>query len=145
MVRGAKFRVVEREQLEELMRAKNLTLSGEVNPTTAVKVGKLLGVNYLLTGTVTEYGKAGASSGGSGVGGLPGFSVEAKPFVAAMKARLIDASTGQVVWTDEARGQSDSTKVSVGGFGGGVDDQRMFDDVMKPVIQKLVASLLKSR
>ena len=30
----------------------------------------------------------------------------------------------------------------VGGFGGGVDnDQRMFDKVMKPVIQQLVASL----
>jgi hypothetical protein len=32
-------------------------------------------------------------------------------------------------------------KVSVGGFGGGVDDDRMFDKVMKPCIQQLTASI----
>jgi hypothetical protein len=32
-------------------------------------------------------------------------------------------------------------KVSVGGFGGGKDDRRMFDKVMRPVINDLVASL----
>jgi hypothetical protein len=41
------------------------------------------------------------------------------------------------------REQTDSTRVNVGGFGGGVDDNRMFDKVMKPAIQQLVASLLK--
>src|SRR6185436_12447551 len=56
LVKSGKFRVVEREQLQALMQEKNLTLSGDVDPATAVKVGKLLGVNYLLTGAVTEYG-----------------------------------------------------------------------------------------
>src|SRR4029079_8127338 len=56
LVKSGKFRVVEREQLEALMQEKGLTLSGDVDPKTAIKVGKLLGVNYLLTGAVTEYG-----------------------------------------------------------------------------------------
>jgi curli biogenesis system outer membrane secretion channel CsgG len=58
-----------------------------------------------------------------------------------MNARLIDTSTGEIVWADEARGEEGSVKVSVGGFGGGVDDDRMFDKVLKPVIQQLTASL----
>jgi len=38
------------------MQEKNLVLSGDIDPSTAIKAGKLLGLNYLLTGAVTEYG-----------------------------------------------------------------------------------------
>lgn len=141
LVKSGKFRVVEREQLEALMREKGLTLSGDVDPSTAVKVGKLLGVNYLLTGAVTEYGVTDKSAHGRSVGRLPGFSAGKRSFVAALNARLIDTSTGEIVWADEASAEESSVKVNVGGFGGGVDDDRMFDKVMKPCIQKLTASL----
>ena len=67
LVKSGKFRVVEREQLEALMAEKNLTLSGDVDPSTAVRVGKLLGVNYLLTGSVTEYGVTEQGAHGRGV------------------------------------------------------------------------------
>jgi len=135
LVKSGKFRVVEREQLAALMEEKNLTLSGDVDPSTAVRIGKLLGVNYLLTGAVTEYGNTNVGGGGFGV------SAGKKKFVAAMNARLIDTSTGEIVWADEARAEEASIKVSVFGVGGGVDDERMFDKVMKPVIQQLTASI----
>jgi curli biogenesis system outer membrane secretion channel CsgG len=133
---------VEREQLAALMQEKNLALSGDIDPSTAVRVGKLLGVNYLLTGAVTEYGRTDSGVHTPGVGGVPSVSVGKKTFVAAMNARLIDTSTGEIVWADEARGEDKSARVFVGGFGGGVDnDERMFDKVLKPVIQQLVASI----
>jgi curli biogenesis system outer membrane secretion channel CsgG len=135
LVKSGKFRVVEREQLEALMKEKGLTLSGDVDPKTAIRVGKLLGVNYLLTGAVTEYGNTDVSGGGGGV-----FAGKRK-FVAALNARIIDTSTGEIAWADEASQEETSVKVSVFGVGGGVDDERMFDKVMKPCIQKLVASL----
>lgn len=141
LVKSGKFRVVEREQLEALMQEKGLTLSGDVDPRTAVKVGKLLGVNYLLTGAVTEYGVTGTNVDTPWVGNLPSVSVAKKSFVAAMNARLIDTSTGEIVWADEGRGEEKASKVHVGGFGGGVDDDRMFDKVLKPIIQQLTASL----
>ena len=141
LVKSGKFRVVEREQLQALMAEKNLTLSGDVDPSTAVRVGKLLGVNYILTGAVTEYGVTEAGGHSPGIRRLPGVSAGKKTFVAAMNARLIDTSTGEIVWADEARGEESSVKVFVGGFGGGVDDDRMFDKVLKPVIQQLTASL----
>lgn len=135
LVKSGKFRVVEREQLAALMEEKNLTLSGDVDPSTAVKIGKLLGVNYLLTGAVTEYGNTNVGGGGFGV------SAGKRKFVAALNARLIDTSTGEVVWADEASKEESSVKVSVFGVGGGVDDERMFDKVMKPCIQQLTASI----
>ena len=141
LVKSGKFRVVEREQLAALMEEKNLALSGDVDPSTAVKMGKILGVNYILTGAVTEYGVTDKGGHGSGIGRLPGFSAGKRNFVAAVNARMIDTSTGEIVWADEASAEESSVKVSVGGFGGGVDDDRMFDKVMKPVIQQLVAGI----
>ncbi|HJX28827.1 MAG TPA: CsgG/HfaB family protein [Thermoanaerobaculia bacterium] len=135
LVKSGKFRVVEREQLAALMEEKNLTLSGDIDPATAVKIGKLLGVNYLLAGAVTEFGNTDVGGGGFGV------SAGKRKFVAAMNARLIDTSTGEIVWADEASKEESSVKVSVFGVGGGVDDDRMFDKVLKPVIQQLTASI----
>ncbi|MBW8876865.1 MAG: hypothetical protein JF614_18020 [Acidobacteria bacterium] len=135
LVKSGKFTVVDREQLDAMMQEKHLTQSGDIDKSTAMKLGKLLGLNYLLTGAVTEYGNTDVSGGGGGV------SAGKRKFVAALNARLINASTGEIVWADEASQEESSIKVSVFGFGGGVDDNRMFDKVMKPCIQKLVASL----
>ena len=141
LFKSGRFRVVEREQLQALMEEKNLSLSGDVDAATAVRIGKILGVNYLLTGSVTEYGVTDKGAHGRSIGRLPGFSAGKRSFVAAVNARLIDTSTGEIVWADEASAEESSVKVSVGGFGGGADDDRMFDKVMKPVIQQLTASL----
>jgi curli biogenesis system outer membrane secretion channel CsgG len=135
LVKSGKFRVVDREQLEAMMQEKHLTQSGDIDKGTAMKLGKILGLNYLLTGAVTEYGTTDVSGGGGGV------SAGKRKFVAALNARLINASTGEVLWADEASQEETSVRVSVFGIGGGVDDNRMFDKVMKPCIQKLVASL----
>nr|MDP9120922.1 CsgG/HfaB family protein [Acidobacteriota bacterium] len=105
LVKSGKFRVVEREQLEALMREKNLTLSGDVDPKSAIQIGKLLGVNYLLTGAVTEYGTTDKGAHGGSFRGLPSFGVGKKTFVAALNARLIDTNTGEIVWADEARSE----------------------------------------
>ena len=142
LVKSGKFRVIDREQLAALLAEKNLSISGDVDPKTAIKAGKLLGVQYFLTGAVTEYGAQGTSASGPGVGGLPGFSGGKKTFTAAANARIIDTTTGEILWADEARGEDSKFKLSIGGFGGGVDyDDRQFDKVMKPVVQQLVASI----
>jgi len=139
LVKSGKFRVIDREQLAALMQEKNLSLSGDVDPSSAVKAGKLLGCQYFLTGAVTEYGSQ--QTGAHGAYGV-GFSGKKKTFTAAANARIIDTTTGEIVWADEARGEDANFKLSIAGFGGGVDnDERMFDKVMKPVVQQLVASI----
>lgn len=131
-----KFKVIDRESLEEILQERNVTLSGELNEANAIKIGKLLGVNYLLTGTVVKYGAE--SLDGKPNGGL---TAGKRKFVATFKTQLINTSTGKAVWSREESGETTSIKVSVGGFGGGVDENRMFDSVMKPTIQKAIANL----
>ncbi len=50
LVKTGKYRVIEREQLAAIMQEKNLSLSGDIDPRTAVKIGKMLGVEYLIAG-----------------------------------------------------------------------------------------------
>ena len=123
------------------MQEKGLTLSGDVSAASAMQIGKLLGVQYMLTGAVTEYGNTDKSAHGRGVGRLPGFSAGKRTFTAAMNARIFNVNTDEIVWANKARNEDSSIKVNVSGFGSSVDDERMFDKVMKPTIQQLVASI----
>lgn len=142
LVQSGRYRVLERERLSAILQEQNLSLSGDIDPATALQVGQLAGVKYFLTGALTEYG--GTESGGHayGVGSLPGVSAGRRRFVAAFNARLIDAETGDIVWADEGRGEESSFRGSIAGIGGGVsNDERMFDKVLKPIIQELAQKL----
>jgi len=48
------MRVVERAQLNDLLREQDLNLSGRINESDAIEVGKMLGVQYVLHGQVTS-------------------------------------------------------------------------------------------
>jgi curli biogenesis system outer membrane secretion channel CsgG len=141
LVKSGKFRVIERARLDALLAEKNLALSGSVDTSTAVQAGRLIGVEYILTGAITEYGTSTSGANTRGIGGLPSVRVGRKKFSTAMNASLIATETGEIVWADEGREETNSAKVNVGGFGGGVEDDAMFDRVLKPVVQQLVASL----
>src|SRR5687768_17630910 len=47
---SAKFTIIERAALELVMKEQGLSTSGAIDPQSAVKVGKLLGVKYIVTG-----------------------------------------------------------------------------------------------
>jgi curli biogenesis system outer membrane secretion channel CsgG len=81
LVKSGKFRVIDRERLDVIMQAKKVSLSGDVDPSTAMQMGKMLGVEYLLVGMLTEYGKTDASAHGRGVGSLPGTRTGRSTFV----------------------------------------------------------------
>lgn len=144
LVKSGKYRVIERERINAIMQEKGLTVSGDIDPATAMQIGKLLGADYMLAGSVTEYGQDTAEASGRSIGGLPSFGVGKKNFTAAMDARVFNVSTGEIVWADSSRHTDSAVKVRVGGFGGGKSDRRMFDKVMRPVIRDLVASLKAS-
>lgn len=52
-----RMRVVERERVQKLLEEQNLVRTGAVDPATAVKVGKLLGARYLVTGAFMADGR----------------------------------------------------------------------------------------
>lgn len=51
----AGFKVVERAQLDQVLREHNISVSGYLSAETTRKIGKILGVDVLLIGEVTSY------------------------------------------------------------------------------------------
>ncbi len=147
LVKTGRYRVIEREQLASIMQEKNLSLSGDIDPRTAVKIGKMLGVEYLIAGAVTELGVTdrGASvPGGLGRFGLPSVSVRSQKAEAAVDARAFSTSTGEIVWADSAKDETSDASVYVAGAGGGASDHGKVDKILRPVVQKLAASFAKA-
>lgn len=134
LVKSGRFTVIDRERLDALMREKNLSLGGDIDPSTAVKAGKLLGVEYFLFGNVTEFGE---QENKAKVGWGFGVDVSKKKFVAALDCRIVNTNTGEIVWADTAKKEESNVNVFVFGTGGGVDDDRMFDKVLRPVVEEL--------
>jgi curli biogenesis system outer membrane secretion channel CsgG len=139
LVKSGKFTVVDRERLAALMQEKNLSLSGDVSAATAVQAGKLLGVEYMLVGDVTEFGE---QENKAQVGWGIGVDVRKKKFTAALDVRLLNVTTGEIMWAETGRRVESNSKVYVAGIGGGVDDDRMFDKVLRPIVEELSGKLL---
>src|SRR5436190_623455 len=57
LVKSGNFQVIERDQLNLVLKEQNLAEEGLVSAGTAPLLRKLLGVQLLVTGTITEYGQ----------------------------------------------------------------------------------------
>ena len=154
-----KVRIVERERLGDLRKELSFEQSGEVDGATAQRLGKLLGVRYMLSGKITRFAckKSEASSGwgiGSLVGKLTGSStagaVAGSVQTAKMKfsgridVRLIDTQSGEILATAKDEEETADSSVKVAGGGSTVDyDEELVNKVYEPIVQRLTPKLVK--
>ncbi|MEN9229532.1 MAG: CsgG/HfaB family protein [Thermostichus sp. DG02_5_bins_236] len=129
LVKDGTFSVIERSRLEAILAEQNLGLSGRLDSNTAAQVGRILGVDAVIIGSVTQFDVSVRRSGGGApvltpFGRFPvavgAESVDADANV-QLNVRLVSTSTAEILTVAEGRGnisQSDST-VTVAGFGGG--------------------------
>ena len=52
---SSKFSVIERDKLSLVLKEQGLAQTGAVDPSTAAKVGKLLGVKYIIMGGIDKF------------------------------------------------------------------------------------------
>jgi len=146
LVKSGKYRVIEREQLAAMMREKNLSLSGDIDARTAVKIGKMLGVEYLIAGVITQLGATdrNATVPSNLLKGLPSMNIRSQKIDAALDARAFSTSTGEIIWADSAKDETSDASVFVSGAGGGAVDHTKVDRILRPVVQKLAVSFGKT-
>ncbi|HKB81409.1 MAG TPA: CsgG/HfaB family protein [Thermoanaerobaculia bacterium] len=117
-----KFRVVERSKLAPVLEEQDLGASGRVSKSSAAKVGKLTGARYLVMGTVSSFQENVA--GGGGGFSFRGVHLGGKKQDAyiAVDLRVVDTTTGEVMYTRTVEARSESHGINVGlyrgGFGG---------------------------
>ncbi len=106
-----RVKVIEREQLKKVMEEQQLGMSGMITPQTAAQIGKLLGCQYIITGSITEYG---TSSGGAAAMGI---GIKKNTAVAALDIRAINTSTGEILAAVSGKGSKSSGQLDLSGNG----------------------------
>ena len=136
LFRTGKFSLVERTQLDAVLAGQNLGQSGRVNPAQAAEIGRLLGVQVILTGSITKFS---IDTKGGGFGRLRTEYSEAET---NLDIRLVSTDTAEILFADEGEG-----KVRLGGFSvRGVNFQQSFDaglaqEALRPAVENVVEKL----
>ena len=124
LVRDGSYSVIERKALDKILKEQNFSNSDRADPNSAAKIGKLLGVDAIIVGSITQFGndtkntKIGGAGGGLGGFGLGGFGHKKSKAIVALDARLVDIDTAEILGVAEGKGESSRESTSFLGGGG---------------------------
>ena len=125
LVKGGAYSVIERKALDKLLAEQNFSNSDRADPATAARIGRLLGVDAIIVGSITQFGRDDRQVGLGGFGrsigkyGLGGTSVRSAKAVVAVTARLVNVETGEILAVATGNGESKRSGTSLLGAGGG--------------------------
>lgn len=97
-----KFDVVERSRIKKMLEEQHFGLTGAVDAETAQKVGKLIGAQGIMIGSVGEYGRKISTD-------LRGGMLS----TLSLSARLISVETGLVIWSASVSASSAKSRAEL--------------------------------
>jgi curli biogenesis system outer membrane secretion channel CsgG len=123
IVNGGKFDVLDRKNIDSTLAEHKLSASGEVDPTTAIAAGRLVGARYLISGNVIQLDHTGTSGAGAGglIGGIAGGivgGVRSDRVTLKVTVKVVDAVTGRIVQSFSDEKTESATSISGAGFSG---------------------------
>src|SRR5271170_2165609 len=126
MLAEGTYRVIERNAIDKILHEQDFSNSNRADPSTAAKIGHILGVDAVITGDITQFGRddqnknVGGMLGKWGSGyGLGGVGTSKAKAVVAVTARMIDTSTGEILASASGKGESTRSGTMLGGGGAG--------------------------
>ena len=101
------FNIVERENMSAVINEHTFNMSAMIDQMSAVQIGKLLGTQYLIAGSITGLSTktSGASYEHSIAGGVSG---NKNTVIANVSARIIEVETSRIVLAASGTGESSS-------------------------------------
>jgi curli biogenesis system outer membrane secretion channel CsgG len=124
LLKTGNYRVIERREIGKIMGEQNFSNSDRADSSTAAKIGKLLGVDCVIIGDITQFGRDDHSTGGGGAlshwdhYGIGNVKVGKSKAVVAVTARLVDVNTGEILASESGRGESARSGTNLLGGGG---------------------------
>lgn len=116
LVQDGSVSVIERNAIKKLLDEQDLTNSDRTDAITAAKLGRILGVDAIVLGTITHYDYEDKIVGGGGSRPFIGGSTKLKHDIKAVvqiNARLISPDTAEVLAVSEGIGEIVRTGVKV--------------------------------
>ena len=126
LVNGGAFSVIERKALDTIINEQNMSNSDRFDSNSAAKIGRLLGVDAIITGSITQFGRDDKSTsiGGEAVGGVTrrfgigGVGRKQSKAVVAVTARIINTDTAEILSVATGKGESKRSGTTLLGSGG---------------------------
>ncbi len=162
LVKDGTFSIIERQALDKITSEQNFSNSNRADPNSAARIGKLLGVDAIIVGSITEFGNetkktnlggGGGTWHGIGLGNIGHSNNKAN---VGITARIINVDTGEIMAVADGTAQSSRSSTSMlggggnwNGFGGGNADfgssnfqQTIIGEATKAAVDKLSAGLV---
>jgi curli biogenesis system outer membrane secretion channel CsgG len=164
LVMDGTYSVIERKALDKILAEQNFSTSDRADPASAARIGKILGLDAIIVGSITQFGNetkntkiggGGGSFGGYGIGGLGHKDSKAN---VQLDARLVDIDTAEILGVAEGKGESRRSSTSLlggggnwHGFGGGGADfgssdfqQTIIGEAVKAAVDQMTAGVISS-
>ncbi|MGI4757607.1 MAG: CsgG/HfaB family protein [Janthinobacterium lividum] len=140
---AGKVQVVERSALDRVLKEQNLSNSDRLDNTTAARIGKIVGVDAILIGSVTQFVGSSKETAGSKVWALANRGSGDQPHrmqtkvSVVLSARLIDVNTGVVIANAQGEGAAENLELQVNS---GANNQQMGSPVLNEATLKAIRS-----
>jgi curli biogenesis system outer membrane secretion channel CsgG len=135
--RSGGFVLVSRADNKELLEEQAFGQSGAVNPATAATTGRLLGLNAIVTGSISQFG---VKTIGSDF--LIG-KQKLQQATATVDVRVVDAETGQVLFAESGTGIYETKTTEVLGLGQEAGyDETIAGNALRTAIAQFIDNLL---
>jgi curli biogenesis system outer membrane secretion channel CsgG len=126
LVKGNTYSVIERKALDKILAEQNFSNSDRADASSAAKLGRVLGVDAIIIGSITQFGRDDkqTSVGGGAFGGigrkygLGGVSKNQSKAVVQLSARLVSTDTAEILTVASGKGESKRSGASLLGAGG---------------------------
>jgi len=123
LVKDGTYSIIERKAMDKIMAEQNFSNSDRANPNSAAQIGKLLGVDAIIVGSITEFGNetkntnVGGAGGGFGGFGIGGFGHKKSKAIVGIDARIVNIDTAEIMGVADGKGESSRESTSL--LGGG--------------------------
>jgi len=136
------FTIIERSKIDSLLFEQNMVMTGAIDSSTATELGKLLGVELIITGSITEFRNE-VAGGAIPIPGLPaGIAIGSRTAYVTIDTRAIDAQTGEIKMVAREQGASNQTLGGVA-YDGAVFGGGKIGGVMAGATHKAVLKLVE--
>jgi curli biogenesis system outer membrane secretion channel CsgG len=126
LVSDGVFSVIERQALDKIVAEQNFSNSDRADSNSAAKIGRVLGVDAIVVGSITQFGRddkttnlggdaLGNVTGRFGIGGVRKTQANA---VVQITSRMVNTSTGEILASVTAKGNSSRSGTGLIGSGG---------------------------
>jgi curli biogenesis system outer membrane secretion channel CsgG len=123
LVNDGTYRVIERQAVNKIITEQNFSNSNRADPNSAAKIGKLLGVDTIIVGDITQFGRDDQNTNTGGAGGVLGryglgnIGVHKSKAIVAITARMVDVNTGEILASVTGTGESTRSGTDLAGGG----------------------------